>query len=255
MRAKWRRRRRPELQRQLVALLQRLRAEGISASAPSEEQGAEVDPEQDGSAASLPVGPLMLRLASQYPGDVGVFAPLVLNCFSLRPGQAIFLGPDEPHAYLAGDCVECMACSDNVVRAGLTPKLRDTDVLLDMLTYESHTVESALMRRKQIAQGVHEYAPQASFQEFRLVRAELGPPPSAAAAATLPALPGPSVLLVFAGQGRAELLGAPAQALRRGDIFLVPAGAAVQLRADDQSGGGGGGGGMLVFQCAANHLA
>ncbi|CAJ0750428.1 1406_t:CDS:2, partial [Entrophospora sp. SA101] len=30
----------------------------------------------------------------------------------------IFLGANEPHAYLSG---ECMAASDNVVRAGLTP--------------------------------------------------------------------------------------------------------------------------------------
>ena len=29
--------------------------------------------------------------------------------------QAIFLGPNIPHAYLAGDCVEIMATSDNVV--------------------------------------------------------------------------------------------------------------------------------------------
>lgn len=33
------------------------------------------------------------------------------------------------------DCVECMACSDNVVRAGLTPKPKDVETLVDMLTY------------------------------------------------------------------------------------------------------------------------
>eukprot|EP00854_Cymbomonas_tetramitiformis_P013017 gene13017-15379_t len=33
---------------------------------------------------------------------------------------------------------EVMATSDNVVRAGLTPKLRDTDILCDMLTYNQH---------------------------------------------------------------------------------------------------------------------
>jgi mannose-6-phosphate isomerase len=47
-----------------------------------------------------------------------------LNYVLLKPGEALFLGPDEPHAYLSGDCMECMACSDNVVRAGLTPKFR-----------------------------------------------------------------------------------------------------------------------------------
>lgn len=38
-------------------------------------------------------------------------------------------------SYLDGDCVEIMACSDNVVRAGLTPKLRDVPTLCSMLTY------------------------------------------------------------------------------------------------------------------------
>jgi hypothetical protein len=39
------------------------------------------------------------------------------------------------HLRVAGDCVECMACSDNVVRAGLTPKFKDVPTLCDMLTY------------------------------------------------------------------------------------------------------------------------
>ena len=33
------------------------------------------------------------------------------------------------------DCMECMACSDNVVRAGLTPKFRDVHTLCEMLDY------------------------------------------------------------------------------------------------------------------------
>ena len=47
------------------------------------------------------------------------------------------MGANEPHAYISGDCVECMALSDNVVRAGLTPKMRDVSTLVDMLTYTS----------------------------------------------------------------------------------------------------------------------
>lgn len=71
----------------------------------------------------------------RYPGDVGVVAPYLLNTIVLRPGEAIFLAANEPHAYLSGDCVEVMACSDNVVRAGLTPKLRDVPTLCGMLSY------------------------------------------------------------------------------------------------------------------------
>lgn len=76
------------------------------------------------------------RLCAQYPGDVGVFAPYWLNTLRLEPGQAIFLGANAPHAYLAGDCMEVMACSDNVIRAGLTPKFKDVDTLCSSLTYE-----------------------------------------------------------------------------------------------------------------------
>ena len=41
----------------------------------------------------------------------------------------------------SGELVEVMATSDNVVRAGLTPKLRDVDVLCDMLTYRTGAPE------------------------------------------------------------------------------------------------------------------
>lgn len=44
--------------------------------------------------------------------------------------------PNLPHAYLSGDCVECMASSDNVIRAGLTPKFKDVDHLLRIIQYE-----------------------------------------------------------------------------------------------------------------------
>ncbi|KAJ3206057.1 Mannose-6-phosphate isomerase [Clydaea vesicula] len=78
---------------------------------------------------------LVNRLWSQFPNDVGIFCALLLNYICLNPGEAFFMAANEPHAYLSGDCVECMATSDNVVRAGLTPKLIDVDTLVEMLTY------------------------------------------------------------------------------------------------------------------------
>ena len=61
----------------------------------------------------------ILTIHESYPGDVGVICPYLLNHFTLNAGEAVFLGANEPHAYLFGDCVECMATSDNVVRAGM----------------------------------------------------------------------------------------------------------------------------------------
>lgn len=45
---------------------------------------------------------LLFRLNSQFPGDVGCFCIYFLNHIVLQPGQAMFLGPNLPHAYLAG---------------------------------------------------------------------------------------------------------------------------------------------------------
>jgi mannose-6-phosphate isomerase len=77
---------------------------------------------------------LVERLSRQYgDADVGLVALFIMNLITVEPGQALFIGPNIPHAYLEGDLVECMACSDNVVRAGLTPKHRDVRTLLEML--------------------------------------------------------------------------------------------------------------------------
>lgn len=78
---------------------------------------------------------LFCRCLDLFHQDRGALSVYFLNYVALLPGQAIYLPPNEPHAYLAGTIVECMASSDNVVRAGLTSKHVDTDVLLGMLTY------------------------------------------------------------------------------------------------------------------------
>ena len=77
----------------------------------------------------------ILRLAAQFPGDAGAMSPLFLNYLLIAPGESFFMAANEPHAYVAGEIIECMACSDNVVRAGLTPKFKDVDNLVEMLTY------------------------------------------------------------------------------------------------------------------------
>ena len=58
------------------------------------------------------------NLLYQYP--CGHFSGLCMRGLA----QAIYLAANVPHAYISGELVECMATSDNVIRAGLTPKLR-----------------------------------------------------------------------------------------------------------------------------------
>lgn len=49
-----------------------------------------------------PLRKLFLRLHHSYPGDIGCFAIFFLNYLTLKPGEAIFLAANEPHAYISG---------------------------------------------------------------------------------------------------------------------------------------------------------
>lgn len=76
---------------------------------------------------------LVTELAERYPGDPSIGVTLLLNRVTLAPGEAIFLGPGNLHAYLEGVGVEIMGASDNVVRGGLTQKHVDIEELLRVL--------------------------------------------------------------------------------------------------------------------------
>ena len=91
-------------------------------------------------ASDDPVFQWMLQLADDYPNDIGVLAPILLNLICLEPGQAIFLNAGELHAYLKGLGIELMANSDNVLRGGLTPKHVDVPELLRVLEFEDQDV-------------------------------------------------------------------------------------------------------------------
>ncbi len=87
-----------------------------------------------------------------HGADVGLFSFLFFNIIHLKAGQAIFTEAGVPHAYMKGNIVECMANSDNVVRAGLTGKFKDVDALLDILTYRF--AEVAIINSEQKSDGV-----------------------------------------------------------------------------------------------------
>lgn len=71
-----------------------------------------------------------------YPDDLSVVTTLAFNILELKPGQAFVMNPHEPHSYIKGEILEVMALSDNVVRLGLTPKFKDYDTMLGMLTWD-----------------------------------------------------------------------------------------------------------------------
>ena len=83
----------------------------------------------------------MIDLHNEYPEDIGVFSPILLNLICLKPGQAMFLPAGELHAYLDGVGIELMANSDNVLRGGLTPKHVDVPELLNVLNFKEREID------------------------------------------------------------------------------------------------------------------
>lgn len=83
---------------------------------------------------------VVTRLYRAYPADNGVVASLLLTPRILQPGQAMFVPAGVIHVYLSGLGVEVMANSDNVLRAGLTPKNVDVDELLSIVNPKANVV-------------------------------------------------------------------------------------------------------------------
>lgn len=154
-----------------------------------------------------------IRLLEEYPEDRGTLCAYFLNIIHLEPGEAVFLPANEPHAYLDGTIVECMASSDNVVRAGLTPKFIDRDVLVNMLTYEEGAPEVMLGAE---VEGALRFQP--PVPEFKLDRISL----KSGAEHTLKTEDGISILLVLEGEGSISAPNGTVE-VKRGSILLLPA--------------------------------
>ncbi|MCT4711713.1 mannose-6-phosphate isomerase [Enterobacteriaceae bacterium H11S18] len=91
-----------------------------------------------------------IRVISEfYPDDSGLFSPLLLNVVKLEPGEAMFLFAETPHAYLKGVALEVMANSDNVLRAGLTPKYIDIPELVANVKFEPKPAGELLTQPQQ----------------------------------------------------------------------------------------------------------
>lgn len=73
--------------------------------------------------------------------DIGLLSFFFFNFVQLKPHQAIYTKAGVPHAYIKGNIIECMANSDNVVRAGLTNKFKDVNTLLDIMRYDFEKYE------------------------------------------------------------------------------------------------------------------
>lgn len=157
-----------------------------------------------------------IMLHQWFPDDIGVFAPLLLNIVHLEPSEAIYIDSGELHSYLQGAGVELMANSDNVIRAGLTPKHTDVRELLQILRFDDNQV--GIIRPQ--AQNRSEWVYPSPAREFVLSRLSLerGPPYHEKSRKSLE--------VMICTHGSATITDVEAEeglAVSRGSAFLVPA--------------------------------
>ena len=170
---------------------------------------------------------LVIRLNKQFPDDIGLFVLFFLNYVKLSPGEALFLKADDIHAYLSGDIIECMAASDNVVRAGFTPKFKDVSTLVDLLTYSYAPIEEQKMEPKEypyvtLNRQAYSSSSEATLydppiDEFSVIRTVLN---GSGSKATFDPIDGPSVVIVTSGKGKLSV-GAKVEEAKAGHVYFV----------------------------------
>ncbi|KAL9611853.1 MAG: hypothetical protein Q9167_003507 [Letrouitia subvulpina] len=203
------------------------------------QQASESSSEGEGSSdGKKELAKLIVRLNSQFEGDVGLFVLFFLNYVKLEVGEAMFLKADDIHAYLSGDIIECMASSDNVVRAGFTPKFQDIPTLTSMLTYSYAPISEQKMNPVDypfVTLNRTAYSASSSailydppIEEFSVVRTQLN---AKGAKATFEAIQGPSILICTNGSGTITV-GPKTEIFNEGFVFFVGATAECMLESE-----------------------
>lgn len=134
-----------------------------------------------------------LAIADQFPGDVGAIVVLLLKFMRLAPGEAIFIPAGVLHSYVSGVGIEILANSDNVLRAGLTPKHVDVAELLRITDWDALPVSPVPPR--EISAGLLRWSPQVA--DFSLTKVDL------AGEVTLPHA-GPRIIFCTIGEVNAR---------------------------------------------------
>ena len=176
---------------------------------------------------------LIITLSAYFPQDVGLLAVFFLKYIRLAPGEAIFLKADTIHAHLSGDIIECMAASDNVLRAGLTPNYKDIDTFVQVLDsavvedlavvpsdYSGTLLNDAAMRSGSYVKLYNPATPEVSVVQSVLV--------GQAARAMFEAVAGPSLVLCTAGSGKISV-GPYEEKMREGSVYHLHASTVMSL--------------------------
>jgi len=150
--------------------------------------------------------------------DRAIFSIYFFNIVKLEPGEAMFQGAGVPHAYLEGQCVELMANSDNVLRAGLTPKHIDVPELMKHTIFE--TIVPNIMTGNIVLPGEKIYP--CPVPDFGMAKIELSASVSYTNSAS-------SLEILIVTDGGAVVNNT--LALKRGEAFAVFAGESYTIQA------------------------
>ena len=157
---------------------------------------------------------LFIDVAQKYPEhDVGLLLLFVLEAHIFKSHEGVFIPAGVPHAYIRGNIIECMANSDNVVRAGLTPKFKDTKTLLDIMDY---SIKPQIYNPPK-TKGTFTYkVPATEFivHLWKTTRGEV---------LQLKEVDGPAILLVVEGQITIHWPGSNQMIVRSGNSVFIPA--------------------------------
>lgn len=160
-----------------------------------------------------PADILCADLMRQHPQDRGALFAYLLHQLLLQPGEALYIPPNTPHAYLHGQGIEGMASSDNVIRAGLTPKLIDHGALFETVDFNAH--EPLHISPNGAPPGYRCYQPPTPEFQIEIMTdttLELTTQP-----------PGPSLFMILNGAAALDAPNRPEQRAPRGSAWLAPA--------------------------------
>jgi mannose-6-phosphate isomerase len=115
-----------------------------------------------------------------------------------------------------------MAASDNVVRAGLTPKLKDVPTLVNMLTYNHGPAHPQILNGTSMGPTSFLYNP--PIEEFSVIRISL----TKGQVDRHNGCDGPSILIATEGETEIVCKGTH-QTARTGAIFFIEAHTAIHL--------------------------
>lgn len=184
---------------------------------------SELDNGLRGAVEEVTVG-VIRKMSVDFPNDIGIFSPLFLNHMILEPGQCCYYAAEELHAYLSGECVECVGCSNNTIRAAMTPKYIDRDALCSVLNYKMTEQKDYLVPENKLTECVDMYAP--DCKDFQLHRIRVGTHQTVEEM-MIPTLDCASIFVVVSGKGTLEEATIDNQLIgqyevKRGDIFYIP---------------------------------